>query len=155
MKRFALWALLAASLSANLAVALAAVRHRSAGTPDEPVLFSKVALDAAQRDRISKLRSQILAKREEHGWNLSELRVQLAAAIVRQPEDRAAIDSTLRRIAESQARFQEAVVDHVLAVRSVLRPEQRPAFEDIVAGRIESGGPMQCGFGPDPGASRR
>ncbi len=79
---------------------------------------------------------------------LAALRRRLAAAIARQPEDRAAVDSTLRRIAEEQARFQEAVVSHVLAVRSVLKPDQRPAFEDIIAHHIQAAGQMHGGIEP-------
>ncbi len=52
MKRFAFWALLVASLSANLAMAAVAVWQRSPARPGEPLLFSKVALAPDQRRRI-------------------------------------------------------------------------------------------------------
>jgi Spy/CpxP family protein refolding chaperone len=68
-----------------------------------------------------------------------------------QAESPAAIDAILRSTAEAQTGFQQAVVEHVLAVRGVLRPEQRPAFEEIVAEQMRTGGPMPCGFGPAPG----
>jgi nickel and cobalt resistance protein CnrR len=151
VKRFVLWALLAASLSANLAMAAVALRQRAAGPSTEPLLFSKVTLDPDQRARISELRSRLIATRDEHARNIGELRTRLAGAMSHQAENRAPIDAILGSIAESQAGFQRAVVEHVLAVRAVLRPEQRPAFEEIVADQMRAGGPMRCGFGGPAG----
>ena len=151
MKRFVFWALLTASLSANLAMATVALRQRSSGASNEPLLFSKVLLDPDQRARILELRSRLIASRDTHARNIAELRTRLVGAMTHQAENRAAIDAILGSIAESQAAFQQAVVEHVLAVRAVLRPEQRPAFEEIVAGQLRAGGPMQCGFGVPPG----
>ncbi len=153
MKRFALWALLSVSLSANLAMAAIAVHQRSSGPSSEPRLFSRVALDPEQRARILELRSVLLSTRDEHAHRLAELRTRLASAMMRQPGDATTIDAILHGIAESQAGFQRAAVEHVLAVLAVLRPEQRPAFEEVVAGHMQAGGPMQCGFGPAPGAA--
>jgi ribosomal protein L29 len=151
VKRFALWAALVASLSANLATAAVALRQRSAAPSNEPILFSRVTLDPDQRSRISELRSRLIANRDEHARKLAELRARLAGAMMHQAENPAAIDATLRSIAEVQTGFQQAVVEHVLAVRGVLRPDQRPAFEEIVAEQMRTGGPMQCGLGPAPG----
>lgn len=155
MRRLVPWALLVASLAANVALGSALFhRHRSA-LPDEPLIFSKVQLDPSQRVRISSLRTELLARRDENQRGLLALRRRLAAAMTQDPEDRAAVDSTLRQIAESQARFQAAVVDHVLAVRAVLRPDQRPAFEDIIAIHMQGGGQMPCGLDPTGGFPSR
>ncbi len=150
MKLLVLWALLAASLSANLAVAAVAMRQRTASS-SEPHLFSRVALDADQRTRVSELRSQIMARRDEHARRIAGLREELASAIMQEPEDHARVDSILRRIAETQAGLQQAVVEHVIAVRALLRPDQRPAFGQMVAEHMRSAGPMQCGLGPASG----
>ena len=150
MKRLALWALLAASLSANLAVAAVAMRQQTASS-SEPHLFSRVALDADQRARVSELRSQIMATRDEHARRIAALRKELASAIMQEPESHARVESILRGIVESQAGLQQAVVEHVIAMRNVLRPDQRPAFEQMVAEHMTSGGPMQCGLGPASG----
>ena len=147
MKRTALWALLAASLSANVAVAAGTLRQRRVPATDEPRVFSKVALDSDQRARISMLRSQILATRDEHGRRIAEMRGRLASAIMREPQDPVLVDSILRDIAASQASLQQAAVDHVLAVRAVLRPDQRPPFEEMITSHMRSGGPMECGMG--------
>jgi len=149
MNRLLPWAVLAASLAANVALAATLVgRRASSEFPSEPLIFSKVQLDPDQRARITSLRAELLAHREESERNLVALRHQLAAAIARQPEDRAAVDSTLHQIAEAQAHFQETVVSHVLAVRSVLKPDQRPAFEDIITHHMQAGAQMHCGVEP-------
>ena len=145
MRRLLPWALLVASLAANVALGVSLAHRDGSAFPSEPLIFSKVQLDPSQRARISSLRTELLTRRQENQRNLMQLRRQLAAAIGHEPEDRASVDSTLRQIAESQARFQAAVVDHVLAVRTVLRPDQRPAFEDIIAGHMQqAGGQMHC-----------
>jgi len=151
MKRLALWAVLAASLSANLAVAAVAVLQRSSAPSNEPLLFSKVTLDAAQRSRISALRAELMASREEHARRISDLRAQLATAILHDPANQAHVESILRDIASSQAAMQRAAVDHVLEVQAVLLPAQRPAFAEMVASHMRSAGPMQCGLGPASG----
>jgi len=150
VKRLALWALLAASLSANLAIAAVAMRQQTASS-SEPHLFSRLPLDADQRARISKLRSQIMARRDEHAHRIAGLRKELASAIMQEPESHARVESILRSIVESQAGLQQAVVKHVIAMRDVLRPDQRPAFEQMVAEHMTSGGPMQCGLGSASG----
>jgi Spy/CpxP family protein refolding chaperone len=142
VKRIVFWGLLAASLSANLAVGAAALWQRRNGTPEEPLVFSRVALDEGQRARISQLRSQLLSTRDEHARRMAVLRRELAAAVLREPRDPAAVDRALRSIAEAQASYQRAVVEHVLAVRDVLRPEQRPAFEKMVGEHMTLGGDM-------------
>lgn len=149
MKRLLPWALLAASLAANFALAATlAGRRDTPDFPSEPLIFSKVQLDAEQRAQISSLRAELLARREDGERSLAALRRQLAAAIAGPSEDRAAVESTLHQIAEAQARFQEAVVNHVLAVRAVLKPDQRPAFEGIIAHHMQAGAQMPCGIEP-------
>jgi hypothetical protein len=150
VKRLALWALLVASLSANLAIAAVAMRQQTVSS-SEPHLFSRVALDADQRARISELRSRIMARRDEHARRIAGLRKELASAIMQEPDSHARVQSILRSIVESQAGLQQAVVEHVIATRAVLRPDQRPAFEQMVTEHMTSGGPMQCGLGATSG----
>jgi len=144
MKRYLLWSLIALSLSANAAIGAVALRQRSGPTiPREPYLFSRVALDPGQRERILALRASLLQDRARQASELEGLRGALADQLVRSPDDGGALTVALSRIEETQAAFQRRVVEHVLAVRSVLRPEQRPAFEEIVARQLRAGGPLQ------------
>lgn len=144
MGRLTVWAALAASLSANAVLVTTLAVHRPRPAPSgEPVVFSRTAVDAEQRARILELRAAVMAKRDAHAEEISALRGQLAAAIARTPDDRPVVDSLLVRISASQAAFQRAVVDHVLAVRAVLRPDQRAAFEDVIATQLRAGSALQ------------
>jgi Spy/CpxP family protein refolding chaperone len=143
VKRLVFWTVLAASLSANVAVAGVALWQRRAAPQGEPILFSRIELDEGQRARISQLRSQLLASRDEHAHRMVMLRRGLAAAVLRQPRDQPAVENALRSIAEAQASYQRAVVEHVLAVRDVLRPEQQPAFEKMVGEHMMTAGGME------------
>jgi Spy/CpxP family protein refolding chaperone len=150
VKRLALWALLAASLSANLATAAVALWRRGPARPAEPLLFSMVALDPDQRSRISGLRERLMSARDEQGRRMVALRRELAGAVVKEPPDAAAVGGALRAIAEAQAAYQQVVVEHFLAVRDVLRPEQRPAFEKMVVEHMGAGGGAPHGVWPAP-----
>ncbi len=77
-----------------------------------------------------------MANRDVHARRIADLRVQLASAVMREPDDHARVESILRSISESQASLQQAVVEHVIAVRAVLRSDQRPTFEQMVAEHI-------------------
>lgn len=144
MRRILWWTLLALSLSANVAVAAMALRGGPRGVPAEPPLFAKVALDDDQRARILALRERLLVDRAAQAERLATLRGELAAVVSREPTDPRAVDEALARIEAGQSAFQRRVVDHVLAVREVLRPEQRPAFAALVGRFMRQGGPLDA-----------
>jgi Spy/CpxP family protein refolding chaperone len=156
MRRLVFRALLGLSLSANVAVAVMALRRGPApdGVPAEPPLFARVSLEAEQRERIMKLREKLLADRRGAAERLAALRAGLAEALARDPADGPAVERALAAIEAEQAGFQRSVVAHVLAVREVLRPEQRPAFQALVARHMRAGAPLDPSgtFGPERGA---
>ncbi|MFL5438361.1 MAG: periplasmic heavy metal sensor [Myxococcales bacterium] len=143
MKQAYLWALLAASLSANAVVAGIALRRASASpTAAAPPLFAKVALDGEQKTHILALRERLLAERREQGTQLAELRGALAQQLVHDPQDTQSLEAVLGRIETAQRGFQRRIVAHVLAVRAILRPDQRPAFEQLVTAQMRAGMPF-------------
>jgi Spy/CpxP family protein refolding chaperone len=158
MRRIVFWSVLALSLSANVAVAAIAlgkgsIPHRMSG---DPPLFSRVSLDAGQRARVAALRKKLMADREEQATHLAELRVKLAELLTADSVDRPAIDGKLVAIEAAQAGFQRRVVSHVLAVREVLGPEQRPAFFALVREHMRTGVPLDPTTAPDvQGEARR
>ena len=156
MKRIVFWALLGLSLSANVAVAAIALGRNSfpRGLPGEPPLLARVSLDPDQRARIMALREKLLADREEQAKRLAALRAMLADLLAQDPAAHPSIDGTLAEIEARQAGFQRRVVAHVLAVREVLRPEQRPAFEALVAQHMRTGASLDpsSGAGAPSGA---
>ncbi len=155
MKPVVLWTLLGLSLSANAAVAAVAVgRHAPRLLPREPLLFQKVSLDADQRARVVALREELLADAQARAGQLAALRGALADELAREGADPRAVDETLAAIEAAQAGFQRRVVTHVLAVREVLRPEQRPAFLALVARHLREGTPLDPAAHPAaPGGS--
>jgi Spy/CpxP family protein refolding chaperone len=152
MRRTALWTLLAVSLSANAAVAAIALAGARVprGLPAEPLLFARVALDADQRARILALREKLLADREAHAARLAALRGTLADELTRDASDPSAVEETLAAIEAAQAGFQRRVVAHVLSVREVLRPEQRPAFASLVGRHMRAGTALDPAGSPAP-----
>lgn len=156
MKHIVLWTLLGASLSANAAVAAVALgRGRGGGgMAGEPPLFAKASLDPGQRARIMELRERLLADWQEQAGRLAALRGELADHLARETVDAVAVDATLAAIEGAQSGFQRRVVAHVLAVREVLRPEQRPAFQALVAEHMRGGAPLDPSAMPGamPGA---
>ena len=156
MKRLLVRSLLALSLAANVAVLVVAVRAQAASPMGIP-LFSKLSVDAAQREQILTLRQDFLAFRAANYARTDALRGELAELLKTDAPDRARIDVVLAQIAESQAALQRRVVDQALSVRAVLRPEQRPAFEELMSQQLRAGVPMQRGGGQEecPMGSKR
>ncbi|HSM91538.1 MAG TPA: periplasmic heavy metal sensor [Anaeromyxobacteraceae bacterium] len=161
MKRAALLSLLVVSLAANAAVAFRALRHGPAGMdggmPAEPPLFQHLKLSEAQRSAILARRAGLLERRAAASTRLGELRGELAAALAQGEAGRARIDGVLAELERAQREYQRSVVEHLLGVREVLTPEQRPVFERLLAERLRSGWMMQpdrMGPGAGSGGSR-
>ncbi|MBI5510503.1 MAG: periplasmic heavy metal sensor [Deltaproteobacteria bacterium] len=100
-------------------------------------------LTSEQRATILDLRTAFLSYRAENTRKTSELRGELGRLLTADAPDRAAVDDVLRRIGEQQAALQRRVVEQALAVRAVLTPEQRPAFEALMQRHLRAGVPMQ------------
>jgi hypothetical protein len=154
VRRLLPWALLAASLSANLGMAVPALRRREPVPPVEPQVMSQLALDPDQRASIERLRSRLMASRHRHLVAMADLRQRLTAAIVRQGGDAGDVSRILRELAEAQAGYQCQVVDHMLAVRGVLRRDQLPRFEQMVSRQMTAGAAAagECMPAPRQGA---
>jgi Heavy-metal resistance len=140
VRRLLPWALLAASLSANVAMGVTALHGRVPAPLPEPPFMGQLGLDSGQRERIEGLRARLMSSRLEHGRAVAEMRRRLTTAIAHQGEKPAEVGKALHDLAEAQASYQGEVVDHVLAVRSVLRPDQRPQFEQMVSHQMAVGG---------------
>lgn len=141
MRRFLFWLVLILSLSANATV-LAMVVHRRAASPEMPLL-SRVELAPEQRARVMELRSGLLAFRRENHDRAAVLRGQLAELLQSDATDPGRVDENLRAISENQGGLQRRVVQHLLAVRAVLRPDQRAAFHELMTEQLRAGVPMQ------------
>jgi len=147
VKRSLLLGLLVVSLAINAAVAFHALRgarmQASGGMPAEPLLFQRVGLDAGQRERILDRRASLMRARAATSTRLGELRGELASALAAGEAGRARIDAVLTEMERAQREYQRSVVEHLLGVREILTPAQRPAFEALLGERLHAGWMMQ------------
>jgi Spy/CpxP family protein refolding chaperone len=139
--------LLVLSLAINAAVAFQALRaarmQGSGGMPAEPLLFKRLSLDDAQRSAILAKRESLMARRAATSTRLTELRGELAGALAQGEAGRPRIEAVLAELERAQREYQRSVVEHLLGVREILTPAQRPVFEGLVGERLRSGGMMQ------------
>ncbi|MBI5549680.1 MAG: periplasmic heavy metal sensor [Deltaproteobacteria bacterium] len=157
MRRILLWSVLTLSLAANVTVLILSVRAQvAASVPLGVPFFAAVAPDAEQRERILNLRQEFTAFRQTNLTRTEDLRGQLAELIKNDQPERARIDAVLAQIAETHAALQRRVVEHIMAVRGTLRPDQRPAYEEMMTRHLRAGIPMQgnCTSDAKPGSGR-
>lgn len=147
MKRALVLGLLALSLAANAAVAWHALRRARAeadgGIPAEPPLFKHLSLTDAQRSAILARRASLMERRAAAGARLAALRGELADALSQGEANRARIDAVLGELERAQREYQRSVVEHLLGVRELLTPAQRPVFETLLGDRLHAGWMMQ------------
>jgi len=85
-------------------------------------------LDSHFRGQVRQMRSGILTQRE-----------RLLALMKEDEPDRAAIAAALSEINTLQGRIEAAAVEHMLAERSLLSPEQREKYLKLLEKRFERG----------------
>lgn len=90
------------------------------------------SLSAQQEAQFRKLRSDFHAYRDSCHQRMMELRRELLTELLADPPDQERIDTLLDQMSAQQAQLQERLVQHLLAERAVLRPDQRPAFEQTL-----------------------
>jgi hypothetical protein len=146
MSRVFLWSLLAVSLAANATIAVLALRAPSAQglpssviAPRSPCLLAQVALEPGQRAQVAEIRKRFLAHREAHARRTGEMRERLARLLVQESPEWERIDQEISEISRAQGSLQRAIVEHVLAVRSLLHGEQRLAFTRNLGELVRSG----------------
>jgi Spy/CpxP family protein refolding chaperone len=147
MKRAVLLGLLVVSLAANAAVAWHLLQRApmgmAGGMPAEPLLFRHLKLSDAQRSAILARRASLMESRAASAARLGELRGELATALSEGDAGRARIDVVLASLERAQHDYQRSVVEHLLAVRETLTPEQRPVFERLLGERLRAGWMMR------------
>lgn len=150
MKQKALLGLLVVSLAVNAVVGWRALRRGCYGASRgpgemaaEPPLFKRLTLDDAQRTAILGMRSGLMARRAETSTRLGELRGELATALTAGQAGRSRIDALLAEMERAQREYQRSVVEHLLGVREILTPAQRPTFEALLGDRLRAGWMMQ------------
>ena len=149
MSRPLLWkALLGLSVGVNVALGVFIVWHArdvddapAAGTGDSvPCLLATLGLDAAQRTAVDRVRAEFEAAHDARHTELHALREQLFQAIDASNGDRTEVDAVLEQLGAAQFGMRRGVVDQVLGIARVLRPEQRARFLAGLRSRFVDGG---------------
>lgn len=96
------------------------------------VLHERLTLDAAQEARLERLERDFAARRQALENEMRAHNRRLAAAIQAEhrsgPEVEAAIDATHATMGE----LQKATLEHVFAMRALLREDQHAIFDEAV-----------------------
>jgi len=124
----------------SLAVALGALwlgqRMRMA-VPEESrihmVMHRELDLDAAQERRIDALEQGFAQRRSRLEGQLRAANAALAAAISREHAYGPAVEKAVDRSHVAMGELQKATLQHVFAMRGVLRPDQTGRFDKAVA----------------------
>ena len=168
MKSGLLWkAILALSLGANVALgAVLVLRSGGAETAAEPsppdsvpCLLATLGLDAGQQATVDRIRAEFETGHEARKAAARTAREDLFAAIERMGTDRGEVDALLAKVGEAQFAMRRDLVDQLVDIVGVLRPEQRTRFLQGLRPRFVEGphhgphgGEEACGT-PSPGAS--
>jgi hypothetical protein len=149
MSRPLLWkALLGLSVGVNVALGVFIVWHARdadetpvAGADDSvPCLLATLGLDPAQRTAVDRVRAEFDAVHDARHTELHALRERLFRAIEASNGDRTEVDAVLEQLGAAQLGMRRGVVDQVLGIAQVLRPEQRARFLAGLRRRFVDGG---------------
>ena len=108
------------------------VQHPPVESELHQLLHEKLDLDSDQETKIEALEAQFAIQRQALELELRADNARLAQAIQTErgygPQVSAAIDRSHQAMGE----LQKATLEHIFAMRSVLRPEQAAQFDDAV-----------------------
>ena len=108
-----------------------------ADAPDESrihvLLHGELDLDGRQRTRIGALERGFEADRHRLEGELRAANAELAGAIAREHAYGPAVEKAVDRSHVAMGELQKATLQHVFAMRAVLRPEQTARFDKAVA----------------------
>lgn len=127
-------------------------RFGLAGLVSNPRVRERLGITPEQA---SKIRQEEMGFRKAQIRNRADLemeRLELAELLAADRPDRAAIDKKLRAISDTQLAVAKSRIDHRLAMREALTPEQRDKLMQMFSEFRGRGG--ERGFGPSgPGGS--
>jgi hypothetical protein len=106
--------------------------------PPTGYAYEEVRLTPDQRSRMIVGRDRFIEIVNTIGNNIVGLQVQLIDAIAADALDRSAIDAKVGQIQFQQQAMQRAVVEHLIADKSILTSEQRKEFFEVLQRRIRS-----------------
>ncbi len=89
------------------------------GPPDRPM-----RLTAGQRQQLKEIRIRYKGRRQPLQTAIKAKRLELMQLLAQDQPDKGAVNAKVREIMDIQAQQQEAIVDELFEIRSILSPEQ-------------------------------
>ena len=102
------------------------------------VMEREIDLDAGQKARIAGLEHGFAQRRDALEGELRAANADLAAAIAREHGYGPQVEQAVDRSHMAMGELQKATLQHVFAMRTVLRPDQTPRFDAAVAQALTS-----------------
>ncbi len=104
----------------------------------DALLHHELQLTAEQDSRIEALESSFATKRETLEDEMRAANRDLAAAIAAEPDYGPKARAAIERFHAAESMLQEETVKHVLAMRTVLSPEQIKRFDEAISKALTS-----------------
>lgn len=115
----------------------------------DPGLRERLGMTAEQAARIQARESEFAKSNIRAAAELRVKRMELAELLAAEKPDRAQVDKKMREIHEAAFAAKRAAMDHHLAMREALTPEQKERLKQWAGEQRERR--MREGFGPRPG----
>jgi len=96
------------------------------------LLHEELDLDGGQKQRIEEIERQFAIKRQALELELRADNARLAAAIEKEHGFGPAVSAAVDRSHMAMGELQKATLEHIFAMRSVLRPDQAARFDASV-----------------------
>ncbi len=126
-------------------------QHLSLGwVARDPALRERLGITEEQASKIQSAQSRFVKQQIQHRADLRVKRMELAELMRAENPDRAAIEKKLREVNELELQGRLAGVDHHLAMRNMLTPEQREQLKQLVRERMQQRFRGRRGLGPGP-----
>lgn len=106
--------------------------HQS-GAELHALMHEDLDLDAAQERSLAALERDFAARREELEARLRADNARLATAIAAEQVYGKRVSAAVDATHASMGELQKATLEHVFAMRAILRPEQQARFDAVVA----------------------
>ncbi len=100
-------------------------------------LKRELSLSREQEEQLLENRSDFHSRIDALYVQLQEERINLVEALRNEESDYGELMDIIKRINAYQVQAQEQVVEHLLEVKNILKPEQQDIFFSIVRGRFE------------------
>lgn len=104
----------------------------------DEILHNELNLTAEQEQRIHQFEAQFAIRRQTLEDEMRAANRDLAAAIQTEPDYGPQAQSAIERFHAAESALQEETVKHVLAMRTVLSPEQITRFDQAIAAALTS-----------------